>query len=187
MSVRGSSSLMGVSWFRKVTLGHVARVPDGELDRNFPRSTRSLASPDVSPSNPRTPDHAAAMYAPYGKRPDPNLLYGLVYTVAAVGALLWLLVIRAVRSRRRSAPVLAVAVTTITAALALLLLASTEYGAQIFPPLWGILAFRPPRGPSRLCCSVAAGLVDERLGAHPPKPVKPQANRGIIYWCGNPR
>ena len=89
-------------------------------------------------------DHVTAMYAPYGKRPDPNLLYGLVYTVAAVGALLWLPVIRAVRSRRRSAPVLAVVVTTITAALALLLLASTEYGAQIFPPLWGILAILPP-------------------------------------------
>ena len=33
--------------------------------------------------------------------------------------------------------------TTITAALALLLLVSTEYGAQIFPPLWGILAILP--------------------------------------------
>ncbi len=88
-------------------------------------------------------DHATAMYAPDGKRPDPNLLYGLVYTVAAAGALLWLPVIRAVRSRRRSAPVLAVVVTAITAALALLLLASTEYGAQIFPPLWGILAILP--------------------------------------------
>ena len=29
-------------------------------------------------------------------------------------------------------------------AAALLLLASTEYGAQIFPPLWGILALLPP-------------------------------------------
>ena len=89
-------------------------------------------------------DHVTAVYAPYGKRPDPNLLYGLVYTVAAAGALLWLVVIRAVRSRRRSAPVLAIVVTTITTALALLLLVSTEYGAQIFPPLWGILAVLPP-------------------------------------------
>ena len=89
-------------------------------------------------------DHVTAMYAPYGKRPDPNLLYGLVYTVAAVGALLWLPVIRAVRSRRRSAPVLAIVVTTITAALAVLLFVATEYGAQIFPPLWGILAVLPP-------------------------------------------
>jgi hypothetical protein len=88
-------------------------------------------------------DHATAVYAPYGERPDPNLLYGLVYTIAVVGALLGLLVLRAVRSRRRSAPVLAIVVATVTAALAAVLLASTEYGAQIFPPLWGILALLP--------------------------------------------
>jgi hypothetical protein len=89
-------------------------------------------------------DHATAIYTPYGKQADPNLLYGLLYTVAAAGALLWLLVARSVRSRRRSAPVLAVTVTTITGALALLLFTATEYGAQIFPPLWGILAILPP-------------------------------------------
>jgi hypothetical protein len=88
-------------------------------------------------------EHAAAIYAPYGKRPDPSLLYGLVYTVAAVGALLWLLVLRVVQSRGRSAPILAVVVTTVTAALALLLFVSREYGAQIFPPLWGVLAILP--------------------------------------------
>jgi hypothetical protein len=68
-------------------------------------------------------------------------------------------------SRSRSAPVLAVVVTTITAALALLLFVSTEYGAQIFPSLWASrLPARPLRELSRLCCSVAVGLVDERLG-----------------------
>ncbi|SCL18144.1 hypothetical protein GA0070624_1461 [Micromonospora rhizosphaerae] len=89
-------------------------------------------------------DHANAMYEPYGKRPDPGLLYGLVYAVAVVGALLWLPVIRVVRSRSRLAPVLAVVVITVTAALAVLLLVSTEYDAQIFPPLWGTLAILPP-------------------------------------------
>lgn len=89
-------------------------------------------------------DHAAAMYAPYGKQPDPDLLYGLVYTVAAVGAVLWLLVIRSVRSRRRSARVLTVVVTVITAGLALILLGISEYGTQIYPPLWGVLAILPP-------------------------------------------
>jgi len=88
-------------------------------------------------------EHAAAIYAPYGKRPDPSLLYGLVYAVAAIGALLWLLVLRVVQSRGRSAPILTVAVTTVTAALALLLFVSREYGAQVFPPLWGILAILP--------------------------------------------
>ena len=86
---------------------------------------------------------AAAIYAPYGKRADPSLLYGLVYAVAAIGALLWLLVLRVVQSRGRSAPILTVVVTTVTAALALLLLVSSEYGAQIFPPLWGVLAILP--------------------------------------------
>ena len=88
-------------------------------------------------------DHVTTMYAPYGKHPDPSLLYGLVYTVAAVGVLLWLLVLRVVQSRGRSAPILAVVVTTVTAALALLLFVSSEYGARIFPPLWGILAILP--------------------------------------------
>ena len=101
-------------------------------------SWRSSTRPAAAAS-PNTPPP----YAPYGKRPDPSLLYGLVYTVAAVGALLWLLVLRAVQSRGRSAPILAVVVTTVTAALALLLFVSREYGAPIFPPLWGILAILP--------------------------------------------
>ena len=83
------------------------------------------------------------MYAPSGKQPEPALLYGLVYGVAAVGALLWLAVVRAVRSRRRWATGLTVVMVTITAALAVLLLAATEYGARIFPPLWGLLALLP--------------------------------------------
>jgi len=88
-------------------------------------------------------DHATAVYTPYGKRADPNLLYGLVYTVAAAGAVLWLLVLRGVQSRGRSAPILTVVVTTLTAVLALFLLGTTEYGAQVFPPVWGILALLP--------------------------------------------
>ena len=88
-------------------------------------------------------DHATAMYAAYGNRPDPNLLYGIVYTVAVVGLLLWLLVDRAVRAGRRSTPALAVVVSTVTAVLAATLFVSTEYGTQIFPPLWGLLAALP--------------------------------------------
>jgi len=98
-------------------------------------------------------DHAAAVYAPYGKEADPNLLYGLVYTVAVVDALLSLLVFRAARAHRRSAPILAVTTVVVTAALAVLLLATTEYGAQIFPPVWGVLALLP----------AAAGIVTSAL------------------------
>jgi len=98
-------------------------------------------------------DHAAAVYGPYGKEADPNLLYGLVYTVAVVDALLSLLVFRAARAHRRSAPILAVTTVVVTAALAVLLLATTEYGAQIFPPVWGVLALLP----------AAAGIVTSAL------------------------
>ena len=51
--------------------------------------------------------------------------------------------LRVVQSRGRSAPVLTVVVTTVTALLALLLFVPREYGAQIFPPLWGVLAILP--------------------------------------------
>jgi hypothetical protein len=88
-------------------------------------------------------DHAAAIYAPAGTKAAPGLLYGLVYTVAAVDVMLWFLVFRAVRARRRWAPGLAVGVVVITAVLAVTLLVSSEYGSRIFPPLWGVLAALP--------------------------------------------
>jgi hypothetical protein len=73
--------------------------------------------------------------------------------VAVTGGLVCLLMLTAVPSRRGWAPVLAVVVITITAALSLFLLVSTEYGAPIFQPLlrltlWGILASLPPAGGS---------------------------------------
>ena len=89
-------------------------------------------------------EHATALYAPYGKDPNANLLYGLVYAIAVIGGLLWLAVLRPVRRGRRSAAPLAVVMTVITASLALLLLVSAEYGQTIYPPLWGILALLPP-------------------------------------------
>ena len=88
-------------------------------------------------------DHANAVYASTGKQPSASLLYGLVYAVAAVNALLWLFVLRVARSRRRSAAVLAVIVAAVTAGLAVVLLVSSEYDARIFPPLWGVLAILP--------------------------------------------
>jgi hypothetical protein len=89
-------------------------------------------------------EHAVARYASYGIHPDPTVLYGAVYAVAVVDAVLWLLVLRAVRSGRRSALVLAGVVTTTTAAVAALVVDATEYGQPIFPPLWGVLAALPP-------------------------------------------
>jgi hypothetical protein len=88
-------------------------------------------------------DHAAAIYAPHGEHADSGLLYGLVYFVAAIGAALWLAVLRATRAGKRWSALLAGSVVAINATLALTLLASTEYGARIFPPMWGALAALP--------------------------------------------
>ncbi|MEV5964181.1 hypothetical protein AB0L70_20595 [Kribbella sp. NPDC051952] len=82
-------------------------------------------------------DHTAAVYASYGKQPASGLLYGLVYTVAVVNVLLWLLVARWPKAA------LAVTSVVITAALAVVLLTTSEYGAHLFPALWGVLALLP--------------------------------------------
>ena len=105
-------------------------------------------------------DHASTLYAPDGERPEPRLLYGLVYTVAGSGALLWLAMRRVVRSRSRVvASVLVGGVTAATAALALLLLVATEYGDRVFPAMWGLLATLP----------TAAGVVAVLLLLRPPE------------------
>jgi hypothetical protein len=88
--------------------------------------------------------HATALYAPHGKDADSGLMYGLLYSIAATGILFWLLVLRSVRTRSRWAVALTAAVTTIGAALAMLLLGAREYGEQIFPIQWGIIALLSP-------------------------------------------
>jgi hypothetical protein len=104
-------------------------------------------------------DHAAELYAPDGEDADPNLLYGLVVTVGAVGVGLWLLVARAVRKRRWYAPVLAVAVVVTTATLAVTLLVSAEYGERIFPTSWGLLALL---GPAAGAVTIVSLLAERR-------------------------
>lgn len=89
-------------------------------------------------------DHVSQMYAPHGKDADSALIYGLLYSIAATGMLLWLLVLRTVRTRNRWAVVLTAAVTTVDASLAVLLLSAREYGEQIFPTQWGIIALLSP-------------------------------------------
>ena len=88
-------------------------------------------------------EHADAMYASYGKQPSTGLLYGLLYAVAAANAVLWLIVLGVARSHRRAAAILAVLATAVSAVLAVVLLTASEYGDQLFPPLWGALALLP--------------------------------------------
>jgi hypothetical protein len=89
-------------------------------------------------------DHADEMYGRHGKQTSAGLMYGLLYTIAAVGAVLWLLVMRSVRTGSRWAAAYAAAVVVLGAGMAAAVLGAREYGEQIFPTLWGILALLSP-------------------------------------------
>lgn len=89
-------------------------------------------------------DHAHDVYAGHGASPSAGVVYGLVYTVAALGVLLWLGTLAGARAGRRWAVWAAVVVTVVMAGLAVTLLAASEYGEQVYPPFWGILALLSP-------------------------------------------
>jgi hypothetical protein len=88
-------------------------------------------------------DHATALYALHAKAPRAELLYGLLYTVAGVAALLWLAALRSTRARSGFAALTILLAVTINSCLAGALLVSTEYGTRVFPPVWGVLAALP--------------------------------------------
>ena len=89
-------------------------------------------------------DHASELYAPHGKDAEPGVMYGVLYTVAVLDLALWLLVLRSARAGGRWTLLLTAIVTVVGASLAALLLGSKEYGEQIFPTVWGLLALLPP-------------------------------------------
>lgn len=88
-------------------------------------------------------DHAASVYAPYGKTVTSGTVYGLVYGVAVFNALVWLLVVALARTPRPVAVGAAVLAILLTLTAGLVLLFVTEYGVHPFPPLWGLLALLP--------------------------------------------
>ena len=89
-------------------------------------------------------DHASAMYGPHGKDADASLMYGLLYTVAVIDLVLWSLVLRSARAGGRWTMLLTAVVTVVGGGLAGLLLGSREYGEQIFPTVWGVMALLSP-------------------------------------------
>ena len=76
--------------------------------------------------------------------PGAGVVYGLGYSVAAIGVLLWLATLGGARSGRLWASWAAVVATFVTAGLAVTLLAASEYGEQVYPPFWGIVALLSP-------------------------------------------
>jgi hypothetical protein len=89
-------------------------------------------------------DHAHDVYASHGTSPSAGVVYGLVYSVAAVGVLLWWGTLVGARSGRRWAPWATVVATVVTAVLAVTLLAAGEYGEQVYPAFWGMVALLSP-------------------------------------------
>lgn len=88
-------------------------------------------------------DHVAALYAPLGLHPDPNVLYGYLYVTGAAGVLLWLTMIWAVSRRKPWARVVSVLIFVVATGMGLLVLTASEYGTPIFPTAWGVLALLP--------------------------------------------
>ena len=88
-------------------------------------------------------DHAASVYAPYGKTITSGTVYGLVYGVAVFNAVIWLLVVAVARTPRPIAVGVAALAILLTLTAGLVLLLVTEYGVHPFPPLWGLVALLP--------------------------------------------
>jgi hypothetical protein len=102
-------------------------------------------------------EHATTAYAQHGKHASEGALYGLLYGVAVLDALLWLLVAGLARSHRLVAAGLGVLAVLLTASLGVLLLVSQEYGVHPFTPLWGVLGLLPAAAGA-----VAVGLLFRR-------------------------
>jgi hypothetical protein len=100
-------------------------------------------------------DHTSDLYASHGKEPGAGLMYGLVYTVAVVGVLLWLGALAVAGRRARSWGAAGAAV--VMAALAATMLAASEYGEQVYPPFWGVVTLM-----SALAGAVGAALLVRR-------------------------
>lgn len=88
-------------------------------------------------------DHALSIYPANGIDIDPGLLYVVTYSVAGIFFVLWLVAAISSWISRRVALGTAIVVVVLNVAAALTMLFATEYGDQVFPPIWGILVGLP--------------------------------------------
>lgn len=84
-----------------------------------------------------------AAYAHHGVTPDPALVYGILYVVAITITLIWALMLVLLKARGRWPSALSAVATLVTCTVAILLLTASEYGEQVFSPVWGALALIP--------------------------------------------
>lgn len=88
-------------------------------------------------------DHVSAQYSPFGKVPDPDVLFAYLYITAGLGVVVWMIALRGARRRKRWVPWLAGMTFVVGAALAVFNLVITEHGTQVFPVLWSVLGLLP--------------------------------------------
>lgn len=84
-----------------------------------------------------------AHYSPFGLHPDPNVLFAFMYVTAAIGMLLWLTTIWAVRRQKPGIRLVASAVFVGATGIAALVLLASEYEGRVFPTIWGVLGLLP--------------------------------------------
>lgn len=88
--------------------------------------------------------HAERLYGSHGVDVSSGLVYGLLYTVAAVNALAWLGVALGATTKVRWHFIAATAAASvITLGMGIALLTAREYGGQVFPTRWGLFAMLP--------------------------------------------
>jgi hypothetical protein len=89
-------------------------------------------------------EHTTSIYASHTEEPGAGLVYGLLYGVAGLGVLLWTGVLQAARRFPRVGAAMSGVATVVMATLAVVLLASNEYGQRVYPPVWGLVALLAP-------------------------------------------
>ncbi|MDF1603781.1 hypothetical protein [Nocardioides sp. YIM 152315] len=89
-------------------------------------------------------DHATEAYRSHGEAVSADLLYGLIYCVAGANIVLWAAVLRSASVGSRWAALLTGLAIAVGVALAGALLGAQEYGEQVFPARWGLLALVSP-------------------------------------------
>lgn len=84
-----------------------------------------------------------AAYASHGVTPDATLVYGILYGLFLTITLIWALMLVALKARGWWPSALSAAATLVTGTVAIILLTASEYGEQVFSPVWGVLTLIP--------------------------------------------
>jgi len=104
--------------------------------------------------------YSVSMYESHGAHVESAVIYGVVYAVAGLLIVLWLLSLLASWASRRWSLGVVILVTVLNASIVLAMLFVTEYGERVLPARWGAMAALPAAAGI-----VAIALLARRSGA----------------------